>query len=81
MTQRLYEILALKYAQRDFEKPWVFWNPRTGLPYRDRKSIMKRLCKESRSTVLSFPFIETFRRIPHGQPQRSSRRNPEDSGT
>ncbi len=42
LTKRLYEILSLRYAERS--KPWVFWNPRTGKPYVDRKGIMKRLC-------------------------------------
>ena len=54
MTQRLDEILTLRYAPGDSEKPWVFWNPRTGLPYRDRKSIMKRLCKEARVPYFRF---------------------------
>ncbi len=42
LTKRLCEILSLRYAERS--KPWVFWNPRTGKPYVDRKGIMKRLC-------------------------------------
>jgi len=54
MTQRLYEILALKYAERDPKKPWVFWNPRTGLPYRDRKGIMKRLCEKAKVSYFRF---------------------------
>ncbi|MDA2928658.1 site-specific integrase, partial [Acidobacteria bacterium AH-259-O06] len=47
MTERLYEILSRRYAERDKSKPWVFWNPRTGRPYKDRKKFMKRLCKKA----------------------------------
>ena len=54
MTQRLDEILSLRYAHRDPKKPWVFWNPRTGLPYRDRKSIMKRLCEKAKVSYFRF---------------------------
>ena len=54
MTQRLDEILSLRYAHRDPQKPWVFWNPRTGLPYRDRKSIMKRLCEKAKVPYFRF---------------------------
>ncbi len=52
MTQRLYEILSLRYEQRT--KPWVFWNPRTGLPYKDRKGIMKRLCGKAEVPYFRF---------------------------
>ena len=52
MTQRLYEILSLRYEQRT--KPWVFWNPRTGLPYEDRKGIMKRLCGKAEVPYFRF---------------------------
>ena len=54
MTQRLDEILSLRYAERDSKRPWVFWNPRTGLPYRDRKGIMKRLCEKAEVSYFRF---------------------------
>ena len=54
MTQRLYDILSSRYAERDPRKPWVFWNPYTGQPYEDRKRIMKRLCKEAEVPYFRF---------------------------
>ena len=47
MTERLYHILLRRYAERDDAKPWVFWNPRTGKPYQDRKKFMRRLCEKA----------------------------------
>jgi len=47
MTERLNEILLRRHAERDKSRPWVFWNPRIGKPYKDRKKFMKRLCKKA----------------------------------
>jgi integrase len=44
MTETLYKTLSRRYAERDLSKPWVFWNPRTGRSYRERKKFMRRLC-------------------------------------
>ena len=44
MTQKLSQILSRRYESRDILNPWVFWNPTTGKPYKERKKFMKRLC-------------------------------------
>ena len=53
MTQKLYEIMDRRYANRDTRKPWVFWHRywsrKSGRfiegPFGDRKKLMKGLCK------------------------------------
>jgi len=40
-------ILWRRYENRDVSKPWVFWNPHTGKPYKDRSKFMKRLCEKA----------------------------------
>ena len=55
MTQKLYEIMSRRHAERDPKKPWVYWqtywSSKTGErkdgPYQDRKRIMKTLCKKA----------------------------------
>ena len=55
MTQRLCEILSHRYFKRDKSKPWVFWHTYTSSktrevktgPYKDRKRIMKSLCRKA----------------------------------
>ena len=55
MTKRLYQVLSHRYEHRDKTKPWVFWhrywNKKTKEwvegPYKDRKLIMKSLCKRA----------------------------------
>jgi integrase len=47
MTLELYRTLCRRYGKRDEFKPWVFVNPRTGQPYRDRKRFMRRLCRKA----------------------------------
>ncbi len=55
MTNRLYEILWERHKNRDKSKPWVFWHTYTSSktgkkmsgPYKDRKKIMKTLCKKA----------------------------------
>ena len=54
MTERLYRILLRRHAERDEAKPWVFWNPRTGKPYQDRKKFMKRLCEKAEVQYFRF---------------------------
>jgi integrase len=53
MTAKLYDVLSDRHSKRDLTKPWVFWHEyvssKTGEiccgPYRERKRIMRRLCK------------------------------------
>lgn len=55
MTEKLYEILSRRYADRNPAKPWVFWHryysrKESGWkegPYLDRKAIMKSLCEKA----------------------------------
>jgi len=55
MTDRLFKILSRRYAERDPQKPWVFWHRywsrKEGKwvegPYKDRKRFMKTLCKKA----------------------------------
>ncbi len=55
MTGRLFRILSRRYAERDPDKPWVFWHRywsrKVGKwvegPYKERKSFMKTLCRKA----------------------------------
>ena len=55
MTDRLYDILLRRFNHRDKTKPWVFWHTYTSSktgrkttgPYKNRKLIMKSLCKKA----------------------------------
>lgn len=55
MTGRLYQLLSRRYAHRNKGKPWVFWHRYWSKkakewvegPYKDRKLIMKSLCKKA----------------------------------
>jgi integrase len=55
MTKRLFNILKNRYENRDNSMPWVFWHSyKSGKeqktvrgPYKDRKKIMKSLCKKA----------------------------------
>ena len=47
MTQKLFQVLSKRFEDRGATRPWVFWHPRTGKPYRERKKFMKRLCKNA----------------------------------
>ena len=55
MTDRLFEILSRRHAEMDSTKPWVFWHTywssKTGEkcvgPYKERKRIMRTLCKKA----------------------------------
>ncbi len=55
MTDKLFEVLSEKFAKRDKGKSWIFWHKywsrkegrlKEG-PYKDRKKIMKILCKKA----------------------------------
>jgi integrase len=55
MSEKLQGVLKRRFAERDPEKPWVFWHTywsakagelRSG-PYQDRKLIMRVLCKRA----------------------------------
>ena len=53
MTQKLFEVLSRKFAERDPSKPWVFWHEywsnKTGEkvegPYKNRRRTLRTLCK------------------------------------
>ena len=55
MTEKLFEILSRRYKNRDRKKTWVFWHRYWSRkekrlvegPYKDRKRLMKGLCKKS----------------------------------
>ena len=55
MTNRLYQALSHRYQHRDKRMPWVFWHKYWSRkkkewvegPYKDRKLIMKSLCKKA----------------------------------
>jgi integrase len=55
MTDRLHQVLSHQYEHRDKRKPWVFWHRYWSNktkewvegPYKDRKLIMKSLCKKA----------------------------------
>jgi len=68
MTQKIYEILSRRYAQRDKSKSWVFWhtywNNKTGEkvegPYQDRKRIMNALCEKVGVKYFRFHALRHF---------------------
>jgi integrase len=53
MTTQLFEVLSSRNKDRDLSKPWVFWHEYISSktrekccgPYKERKRIMKRLCR------------------------------------
>lgn len=55
MASRLLDVLTRRFANRDPKKPWVFWHRYFDrkdkvwkeAPYKDRKRIMKTLCKKA----------------------------------
>jgi integrase len=62
MTQTLFNVLQRRHADRDPDKPWVFWHRywsrKAGQfvegPYGDRKKLMKRLCKKAKVRYFRF---------------------------
>jgi integrase len=55
MTQKLFEVLARRYSERDPSKPWVFWHEYISSktrekcvgPFQERKKFMKTLCSKA----------------------------------
>lgn len=62
MVQSLCDILERRFAQRDPDKPWVFWHSyysrKAGTyvqgPYKDRKKIMGKLCAQAEVPYFRF---------------------------
>ena len=62
LTSRLYKILKRRYEERYPTKPWVFWHRYWSqkekrfveLPYKDRKKLMKLLCKKAKVKYFRF---------------------------
>lgn len=62
MTQKLFEVLSRRHEERAKDKPWVFWQRYWDRkkkewvegPYKDRKSIMKTLCKKAKVRYFRF---------------------------
>jgi integrase len=62
MTEKLYQVLSLRYHQRDDSNPLIFWHRycpsktrewKEG-PYKERKRIMKALCQKAGVRYFSF---------------------------
>ena len=68
MPEKLYQILTRRYANRDKGKPWVFWHrywDRSNrvwveAPYKDRKGIMKSLCRKAGVRYFRFHALRHF---------------------
>ena len=62
MTAKLYDVLLRRYKNRDKTKHWVFlhryWDRKEKVlvdkPYKDRKKIMKSLCKKAKVKYFRF---------------------------
>ena len=68
MTDKLHEVLSRRYAQRDKRIPWVFWHRywdqqigdwKIG-PFRERKRLMKSLCKKAGVKYFRFHALRHF---------------------
>ncbi len=68
MTDKLYNILSYRYEHRDKTKPWVFWHRYWDRfkkdwgegPFKDRKKIMKTLCKKTGVKYFRFHALRHF---------------------
>jgi len=68
MTKKLFEVLSRRHAIRDKGKPWVFWHRYWDRkkkdwvegPYKDRKLIMKTLCRKARVPYFRFHALRHF---------------------
>ena len=55
MTQKLFEVLSMRFAEKDPSKPWVFWHSywsnKTGEklegPYKNRRKALRTLCNKA----------------------------------
>lgn len=59
MSDRLCQVLARKWKQRDKEQPWVFVNPATGnqYSYSSKRNLMKDLCAKAKVKAFGFHAI------------------------
>jgi len=68
MPEKLYEILSRRYANRGKRKPWVFWHRYWDRknkewvegPFRERKRIMKTLCRKAGVRYFRFHALRHF---------------------
>jgi len=68
MPDKLHGIFRRRYARRDKSKPWVFWHRfrdvKKGVwaegPYRDRKTLMRTLCKRAGVAYFRFHALRHF---------------------
>jgi len=68
MTRRLQQILLKRFERRDKETPWVFWhtypdretNALLKGPYKDRKKIMRTLCKKAQVKYFRYHALRHF---------------------
>ena len=68
MTKKLFEVLANRFKYRDKSKPWIFWHRYWSSkeqawiegPYKDRKRIMKNLCKKAGVRYFRFHTLRHF---------------------
>ncbi|MEI6125584.1 MAG: tyrosine-type recombinase/integrase [Pseudomonadota bacterium] len=68
MTEKLHAILLTRYKNRDADKSWVFWHHFWSRkqkvwidgPYKDRKKLMKNLCKKAGVKHFGFHALRHF---------------------
>lgn len=68
MSDKLHQVLSRRFTARDKRKPWIFWSrywdrKKDGWsegPYKDRKSIMKTLCKKADVRYFRFHAFRHF---------------------
>ena len=68
MPEKVYDILHHRYTHRDKRKPWVFWHRYWSkkdrrwidIPYTDRKSFMKSLCRKAGVQYFRFHALRHF---------------------
>ncbi len=68
MTGKLFQVLSYRYAHRNKNHPWVFWHRYWGRrtkewiegPYKDKKRIMKSLCKKAKVRYFRYHALRHF---------------------